>query len=73
MLDVTQDGSGRNTTQRLVAGFLQPEGDELCGGERCLSSPASVVPPERLRMAMIFQSYVLWPHMLCRTSLRSPV
>src|SRR6185503_4163518 len=29
----------------------------------CLSSAASVVPPERRRMAMIFQSYALWPHM----------
>src|SRR4029453_699754 len=29
----------------------------------CLSSPATVVPPERRRMAMIFQSYALWPHM----------
>jgi iron(III) transport system ATP-binding protein len=28
-----------------------------------LSSPALVVPPERRRMAMIFQSYALWPHM----------
>jgi iron(III) transport system ATP-binding protein len=32
-------------------------------GDRCLSSSATVVPPERRRMAMIFQSYALWPHM----------
>src|SRR6266516_6801692 len=56
-------GCGKTTTLRLVAGFLRPEAGEIWVGERCLSSPASVVPPERRRMAMIFQSYALWPHM----------
>jgi len=56
-------GCGKTTTLRLVAGFLQPEAGEIWVGERCLSSPTSVVPPERRRMAMIFQSYALWPHM----------
>src|SRR5436309_12489182 len=56
-------GCGKTTTLRLVAGFLKPEAGEIWVGERCLSSPASVVPPERRRMAMIFQSYALWPHM----------
>ncbi len=56
-------GCGKTTTLRLVAGFLKPEIGEIWVGERCLSSPATVVPPERRRMAMIFQSYALWPHM----------
>jgi iron(III) transport system ATP-binding protein len=56
-------GCGKTTTLRLVAGFLRPEAGEIWVGERCVSSPASVVPPERRRMAMIFQSYALWPHM----------
>jgi iron(III) transport system ATP-binding protein len=56
-------GCGKTTTLRLVAGFLRPEAGEIWVGERCLSSAASVVPPERRRMAMIFQSYALWPHM----------
>ncbi|HET7343374.1 MAG TPA: ABC transporter ATP-binding protein [Methylomirabilota bacterium] len=56
-------GCGKTTTLRLVAGFLTPEGGEIWVGERCLSSSAGVVPPERRRMAMIFQSYALWPHM----------
>ena len=56
-------GCGKTTTLRLVAGFLAPEAGEIWVGERCLSSPGSVVPPERRRMAMIFQSYALWPHM----------
>src|SRR2546423_216473 len=56
-------GCGKTTTLRLVAGFLTPEAGEIWVGDRCLSSPASVVAPERRRMAMIFQSYALWPHM----------
>jgi iron(III) transport system ATP-binding protein len=56
-------GCGKTTTLRLVAGFLTPEGGEIWVGDRCLSSSTSVVPPERRRMAMIFQSYALWPHM----------
>jgi len=56
-------GCGKTTTLRLVAGFLTPDGGEIWVGDRCLSSPTTVVPPERRRMAMIFQSYALWPHL----------
>ena len=56
-------GCDKTTTLRLVAGFLTPESGEIWVGDRCLSSPARVVPPEQRRMAMIFQSYALWPHM----------
>jgi iron(III) transport system ATP-binding protein len=56
-------GCGKTTTLRLVAGFLKPEAGEIWVGDRCLSSRIAVVAPERRRMAMIFQSYALWPHM----------
>src|SRR5206468_8533905 len=56
-------GCGKTTTLRVVAGFITPDGGEVWVGDRCLTSPATVVPPERRRMAMIFQSYALWPHM----------
>jgi iron(III) transport system ATP-binding protein len=56
-------GCGKTTTLRLVAGFIAPDGGEIRVGDRVLSSPTVVIPPERRRMAMIFQSYALWPHM----------
>jgi iron(III) transport system ATP-binding protein len=56
-------GCGKTTTLRLVAGFLTPEAGEIRVGDRRLSSADAVVPPEHRKMAMIFQSYALWPHM----------
>jgi iron(III) transport system ATP-binding protein len=56
-------GCGKTTTLRLVAGFLTPEAGEIWVGDRRVSAAGTVVPPERRRMAMIFQSYALWPHM----------
>ena len=56
-------GCGKTTTLRLVAGFLTPDAGEIWVGHRRLSSAAGVIPPERRRMAMIFQSYALWPQM----------
>src|SRR5260221_10114671 len=56
-------GGGKTTALRLVAGSLAPEGGAIRVGDRMLSSTASIVPPERRNMSMIFQSYALWPHM----------
>ena len=55
-------GCGKTTTLRLIAGLLKPDGGEIRVGERVLSTVQSVVPPERRRMSMIFQSYAVWPH-----------
>lgn len=56
-------GCGKTTTLRMIAGFMPPsEGTIEMDGE-VISSPGSVVPPERRRMSMIFQSYAIWPNM----------
>ena len=55
-------GCGKTTTLRLVAGFLPPDGGEILVDGRVLSTPGRVVPPERRGMAMIFQSFAVWPH-----------
>jgi iron(III) transport system ATP-binding protein len=55
-------GCGKTTTLRLVAGFLDPDAGEIWVGDRRLSAPGAVVPPERRGMSMIFQSYAVWPH-----------
>jgi iron(III) transport system ATP-binding protein len=56
-------GCGKTTTLRMIAGFMPPsEGTIEMDGE-VISSPAGVVPPERRRLSMIFQSYAIWPNM----------
>jgi iron(III) transport system ATP-binding protein len=56
-------GCGKTTTLRMIAGFMPPsEGTIEMDGE-VISSPGAVVPPERRRMSMIFQSYAIWPNM----------
>ncbi|HYB71753.1 MAG TPA: ABC transporter ATP-binding protein [Candidatus Sulfotelmatobacter sp.] len=59
-------GCGKTTTLRLVAGFLAPDGGEILVEGRALSAPGRVVPPERRGMAMIFQSFAVWPHKTVR-------
>jgi iron(III) transport system ATP-binding protein len=56
-------GCGKTTTLRLIAGFVDPDAGEIALGGRVISAPGRVVPPEHRNMAMIFQSYALWPHM----------
>src|SRR5437879_11429188 len=59
-------GCGKTTTLRVIAGLLEPDGGEVRVDGKVLSSPHSVVPPERRNMSMIFQSYAIWPHMTVR-------
>jgi iron(III) transport system ATP-binding protein len=56
-------GCGKTTTLRMIAGFVDPnEGSISLDGE-VISAPGSVLPPERRKMSMIFQSYAVWPNM----------
>lgn len=73
-LDVTLDpgeslvllgpsGCGKTTTLRLIAGFERPNGGTIELDGRQLAGPGAFVPPEQRNMAVVFQSYALWPHM----------
>ena len=55
-------GCGKTTTLRLVAGYMEPTSGTIHAGDRLLSSPEGVVPPERRGMGMVFQNYAVWPH-----------
>jgi iron(III) transport system ATP-binding protein len=56
-------GCGKTTVLRMIAGFEQPSDGSIHLGERLLADAESYLPPERRNMAMVFQSYALWPHM----------
>src|ERR1700676_1410777 len=55
-------GCGKTTTLRLIAGYMTPDSGTIHVGERLLSSPGGVVPPENRGMGMVFQNYAVWPH-----------
>jgi iron(III) transport system ATP-binding protein len=56
-------GCGKTTTLRMIAGFAPPSGGIIEMDGEMISSPSGVVPPEKRRMSMIFQSYAIWPNM----------
>jgi multiple sugar transport system ATP-binding protein len=56
---VGPSGCGKSTTLRMVAGLEEPTGGEIYIGERLVNR---VAPGER-DIAMVFQSYALYPHM----------
>ncbi len=56
-------GCGKTTVLRMIAGFEAPTDGSIHLGERLLADASRSLPPERRNMAMVFQSYALWPHM----------
>ncbi len=56
-------GCGKTTTLRMIAGFMPPSSGTIEMDGQVISSPSGVVPPEKRRMSMIFQSYAIWPNM----------
>jgi iron(III) transport system ATP-binding protein len=66
-------GCGKTTVLRMIAGFETPSDGSIHLGERLLADAAQSLPPERRNMAMVFQSYALWPHMSVADNLGYPL
>ena len=58
-------GCGKTTTLRAIAGLETPrQGRIAIGGQTVFDAARSEnLPPERRGLAMVFQSYAIWPHM----------
>jgi multiple sugar transport system ATP-binding protein len=56
---VGPSGCGKSTLLRLLAGLEQPSSGEIYVGER----PVSRLRPAQRDVAMVFQSYALYPHL----------
>ena len=52
-------GCGKTTLLRAISGFVPVAGGRILVDGRDISS----LPPDKRDMAMVFQSYALWPHM----------
>jgi multiple sugar transport system ATP-binding protein len=62
-------GCGKSTTLRMLAGLEDAtSGDILIGGER-----VNDVPPQHRDIAMVFQSYALYPHMTVAENIAYPL
>jgi multiple sugar transport system ATP-binding protein len=62
-------GCGKTTTLRMIAGLEQPtSGDILIQDER-----VNDLPPQKRDVAMVFQSYALYPHMTVRENIAYPL
>src|SRR5262249_62127045 len=52
-------GCGKTTLLRAICGFVPVERGSIAVGGRDITK----LPPDKRNMAMVFQSYALWPHM----------
>ena len=62
---VGPSGSGKSTALRLIAGLETPSAGRIVIGDRDVTA----VPPQQRDIAMVFQSYALYPHMTVRDNL----
>ena len=66
---VGPSGCGKSTLLRLIAGLEDvTSGDIVIDGR-----PATEVPPAKRGLAMVFQSYALYPHMSVRKNIAFPL
>jgi iron(III) transport system ATP-binding protein len=66
-------GSGKTTLLRCVAGIERLTDGSISIGNRVVAGPGVHMPPERRRLAMVFQDYALWPHMTALRNVEFPL
>ena len=66
---VGPSGCGKSTLLRLIAGLE----DVTSGRIEIDGADATAVPPAKRRLAMVFQSYALYPHMSVRKNIAFPL
>jgi multiple sugar transport system ATP-binding protein len=62
-------GCGKTTTLRMIAGLESPTSGEVLFDGKSVTQ----LPPAQRNIAMVFQSYALYPHMTVRGNLEYPL
>jgi multiple sugar transport system ATP-binding protein len=65
MVLVGPSGCGKSTALRMIAGLETPTGGRIVIGDRDVTE----LPPQERDIAMVFQTYALYPHMTVRENL----
>lgn len=62
-------GCGKTTTLRMIAGLEQATSGDILIDGRCVND----LPPQKRDVAMVFQSYALYPHMTVAENIAYPL
>ena len=62
-------GCGKTTTLRMIAGLERPTSGEILIDDKSVSD----LPPQKRDVAMVFQSYALYPHMTVAENVAYPL
>ena len=66
---VGPSGCGKSTLLRMIAGLEETSRGEILIGDRDVTAE----PPSKRGLAMVFQSYALYPHMSVRDNVGFPL
>ena len=75
MILLGPSGCGKTTTLRMIAGLEEPTKGQIYVGDKLVADPEKgvFVPPKDRDIAMVFQSYALYPHMTVYNNIAFPL
>ena len=75
MILLGPSGCGKTTTLRMISGLEEPTKGQIYIGEKLVADPEKgiFVPPKDRDIAMVFQSYALYPHMTVYDNIAFPL
>ncbi|NJE08199.1 ABC transporter ATP-binding protein [Thermococcus sp. M39] len=75
MILLGPSGCGKTTTLRMIAGLEEPTKGQIYVGDKLVADPEKgvFVPPKDRDIAMVFQSYALYPHMTVYDNIAFPL
>jgi len=75
MILLGPSGCGKTTTLRMISGLEEPTKGRIYIGDKLVADPGKgvFIPPKDRDIAMVFQSYALYPHMTVYDNIAFPL